>query len=119
MAKVAITCNGADERSIFPIFVLGSAAVAGGDDVALFSEPEAARGVVKGTLENINAKAKGWSDVMGLLEGFQILGGRILLCELAFGVKGIKREDLREGVEVVDAPTFLNKVRDAQLAFCC
>lgn len=117
MAKVAITCNGADERSIFPAFVLGSAAVAGGDDVVLFFEPEGAPALVKGALENINAKAKGWSDLMGLLEGFQVLGGKILLCELAFGVKGIKREDLREGVEVVDAPSFLNEVRDAQLTF--
>lgn len=117
MAKVAITCNGADERSIFPTFVLGSAAVAGGDDVVLFFEPEGAPALVKGALEDLNKKAKGWSDLMGLLEGFQTLGGRILLCELAFGVKGIRREDLREGVEVVDAPTFLNEVKDAQLTF--
>ncbi|MFP3879775.1 MAG: DsrE/DsrF/DrsH-like family protein [Dehalococcoidia bacterium] len=117
MAKVAITVNGADERSIFPTFVLGSAAVAGGDDVVLFFEPDGAPALVKGALENINSQAKGWSDLMGLLEGFQILGGRIMLCELAFGVKGIKREDLREGVEVVDAPTFLDEARDAQLTF--
>lgn len=117
MGKVAITCNGSDERSIFPTFVLGAAAVAGGDDVVLFFEPEAAPALVKGAMEELNAKAKGWSDLMGLLDGFQILGGRILLCELAFGVKGINRDDLREGVEVVDAPTFLNAVSDAQLTF--
>ena len=117
MAKVAITVNGAEERNIFPTFVLGSAAVAGGDDVILFIEPEGAPAFVKGALEDLNAKAKGWSDLMGLFEGFQVLGGRMLLCELAFGVKGIKREDLIEGVEVVDAPTFLNEVQDAQLTF--
>jgi len=117
MSKVAITCNGAEERSIFPTFVLPSAAVGGGDDVVLFFEPEAAPTLVKRALENIKAKAKGWSDLMGLLEGFQVPGDRILLCELAYGVKGIKREDLREGIEVVDAPTFLNEVEDAQLTF--
>jgi len=117
MAKMAITCNGADERSIFPTFVLASAAVAGGDDVVLFFEPEGAPALVKGALEDLNSKTKGWSDLMGLLEGFQVLGGRIMLCELAFGVKGIKREDLIDGVEVVDAPTFLNEVGDAQLTF--
>ena len=117
MAKMAITCNGADERSIFPTFVLGSAAVAGGDDVILFFEPEAAPALVKGAFEDLNSKAEGWSDLMGLVEGFEILGGRIMLCELAFGVKGIKKEDLRDGVEVVDAPTFLNEVSDAQLTF--
>ena len=117
MAKMAITCNGADERTIFPTFVLGAAAVAGGDDVVLFFEPEASPALVKGALEDLNSKAEGWSDLMGLLEGFQVLGGRIMLCELAFGVKGINRDDLIEGVEVVDAPTFLDTVSDAQLTF--
>lgn len=115
MAKMAITCNGSEERNIYPTFVLASAAVAGGDDVVVFFEPEGAPALVKGVLENM--KAKGWSDLMVLLEGFQIMGGRILLCELAFGVKDIKREDLREGVQVVDAPTFLSEVEDAQLTF--
>ena len=115
MAKMAITCNGSEERNIYPTFVLASAAVAGGDDVVVFFEPEGAPALVKGVLENM--KAKGWSNLMVLLEGFQVLGGRILLCELAFGVKGIKREDLREGGEIVDAPTFLNEVQDAQLTF--
>lgn len=59
MTKVAITCNGADERNVFPTFVIGSAALAGGDDVVLFLEPEGAPALVKGALENINAKAKG------------------------------------------------------------
>jgi len=115
MAKMAITCNGAEERNIYPTFVLASAAVASGDDVVVFFEPEGSPALVKGVLENM--KAKGWSDLMVLLEGFQIMGGRILLCELAFGVKDIKREDLREGVQVVDASTFLSEVEDAQLTF--
>ncbi|MFP3898881.1 MAG: DsrE/DsrF/DrsH-like family protein [Dehalococcoidia bacterium] len=117
MGKVAMICNGSEEKNIFPALVLAAAAVAGGDDVIMFFEPEAAPALVRGALEALNERAKGWSDLMGLLEGFQVLGGRMLLCELAFGVKGIKREDLREGVEIVDAPTFLNEVRDAQLAF--
>lgn len=117
MGKVAIICNGAEERNVFPAFVLASAAAAGGDDVIVFFEPEGAPALVKGAMEELNAKAKGWSDLMGLLEGFQILGGRILLCELAFAVKGIERDALIDGVQVVDAPTFLNEVADAQLSF--
>jgi predicted peroxiredoxin len=115
VAKTAIICNGADERSIFPTFILASSAVAGGDDVVLFFEPEGAPALVKGMLENM--KVKGMPNLQELVESFQLLGGRILLCELAFGVKDIKREDLREGVEVVDASTFLNTVQDAQLTF--
>jgi predicted peroxiredoxin len=115
VAKTAIICNGADERSIFPTFILASSAVAGGDDVVLFFEPEGAPALVKGVIEDM--KVEGMPNLQELLESFQLLGGRILLCELAFGVKHIKREDLIEGVEVVDASTFLNTVQDAQLSF--
>lgn len=31
---------------------------------------------------------------MGLLAGFEVPGGRTLLCEVRFEVEGIKREDL-------------------------
>ena len=79
MGKVAMICNGYEEKNIFPAFVLAAAAVAGGDDVIMFFEPEAAPALVRGALEALNERAKGWSDLMGLLEGFQVLGGRMLL----------------------------------------
>lgn len=115
MAKTAITCNGAEPSNIFPTFVLASAAAASGDEVVLFFVPGGAPALLKGQLEKI--KAKGMPDLMGLYDGLRTLGGRILLCELALEAKDIKREDLREGVEIVDAPTFLNEVSDAQLTF--
>ena len=52
-----------------------------------------------------------------LVEAFHVLGGRILLCELAFEAKDIKEEDLREGVEIVGATTFLNEIKDATITF--
>jgi len=115
VAKTAITCNSAEPSSIFPTFILGAAAAACGDDVVLFFTPGGSPALVKGEFEKI--KGKGMPDLMELVEGLQVLGGRILLCELAFGANDIKREDLREGVEVVDASTFLNTVQDAQLTF--
>jgi len=115
VAKTAITCNSAEPSSIFPSFILGSAAAACGDEVVLFFTPDGSPALVKGELEKI--KGKGMPELIELVEGLQVLGGRILLCELAFGANDIKREDLREGVEVVDASTFLNTVQDAQLTF--
>ena len=115
MAKVAITCNGAEPANIFPTFVLGSAAAACGDDVVLFFVPGGAPALVKGKLESM--EAKGMPDLAELVEGFQVLGGRILLCELAFGAKDIEEEDLREGVEIVGATTFLAEIKDATITF--
>lgn len=115
MAKVAITCNGAKAESIFPTFVLGSAATACGDDVILFFEPAGAPALVKGKLESM--KAKGMPDLAELVESFQVLGGRILVCELGLGANDIKEEDLRDGVEIVGATTFLNEIKDVNMTF--
>jgi predicted peroxiredoxin len=115
VAKVAITCNGAKAENIFPTFVLGSAATACGDDVILFFEPASAPALVKGKLENM--EAKGMPDLKELVESFQILGGRILLCELGLGANDIKEEDLRDGVEIVGATTFLSEIRDVKMTF--
>jgi predicted peroxiredoxin len=43
-------------------------------------------------------------------------GGRIILCELALENKGIKPEDVREGVEILNAPSFLLDAQGAGLS---
>ena len=113
MAKMAITCNSAEPGSIFPTFILGSAACACGNDVVLFFTPGGAPALVKGELEKM--KGKGMPDLMELYEGLTVLGGRIMMCELGFGAKDIKEEDLREGVEIVGATTFLTEIDDATI----
>ncbi len=115
MGKVSITCNGAEPGTIFPAFILGSAAAACGDDVVLFFTPGGAPALVKGELEKI--KAKGMPDVMELYDGLLTLGGRIIACELAVGAKDIKPEDFREGVEIMGATSFLGEIADAQITF--
>jgi predicted peroxiredoxin len=57
-------------------------------------------------------------EMMDLLEGFQALGGRILICELAFEAKDMKEEELREGTEVVGATTFLTEIQDSTIQLC-
>ncbi|MCK4306932.1 DsrE/DsrF/DrsH-like family protein [candidate division WOR-3 bacterium] len=115
MAKVAITCNGSEPGNVFPPFILGSSAVASGDELVLFFIPGGAPALVKGKMETM--KVKGLPDLVELYEGVRELGGRILVCELALDAKDLKKEDFREGVEIVGATTFLNEIKDATITF--
>lgn len=115
MSKVAMVCNGAESKNLYPAFILGSSAIASGDDLILFFTPGAAPALKKGELEKI--KSKGMPDMADLVEGVTALGGRILLCELAFEAKDMTKEDLRDGVEVVGATTFMAEISDAQITF--
>jgi predicted peroxiredoxin len=115
MSKVAIICNGAEPKNLYPAFILGSSAIASGDDIILFFTPGGAPALKKGELEKI--KGKGMPDMADLVEGVEALGARILLCELAFDAKDITKDELREGVEVVGATTFMAEISDAQITF--
>jgi len=66
-------------------------------------------------LEKITAK--GMPDMADLLEGIEALGARLMLCELAFEAKDMKKEEIRDGVEVVGATTFMSEISDAQVTF--
>jgi len=115
MSKVAMVCNGTEPKNLYPAFILGSSAVASGDDLIIFFTPSAAPALKKGELEKI--KGKGLPDMADLVEGITALGARILLCELAFEAKDMKEDEIREGVEVVGATTFMAEISDAQVTF--
>ena len=122
MATVAITVNGAEAGNIFPAFILGSSAAACGDDVVLFFTPGGAPALVKGQLEKM--KAKGMPDLMELYEGLRVLGGRLIVCELALTAREklvamdvFKEEDFVEGVELMGATSFLGEISGAQITF--
>jgi predicted peroxiredoxin len=115
MTKVAITVNGSAPSNIFPPMILGSAAAGSGDDVTIFCCPGGAPTMVKGELEKISGK--GLPNIVELYNGIRELGGKILVCELALENKDIKREDLREGVEVVGATSFMASIADATISF--
>ncbi len=112
---VAITCNGCEPTNLYPVFVLGSAAAASGDEVILFFTPGAGPALKKGELEKL--QMKGMPDIMELLEGVILLGGRIMLCELALEAKDIKKEELRDDVEICGATSFLGAVKNPCLTF--
>jgi len=115
MSKVAMVCNGSEPKNLYPAFILGSSAIASGDDLILFFTPGGAPALKKGELEKI--KGKGMPDMADLVEGIMALGGRILLCELAFEAKDMTKDELRDDVEVVGATTFMAEISDAQVTF--
>ncbi len=115
MAKVAITVNGSEPGNVFPPFILGSSAAASGDDVVIFFCPGGAPAMVKGEIEKM--EGKGLPELIELYNGVVALGGKIYVCELALDAKDLKKEDLRDGVEIIGATTFINEIKDATLTF--
>jgi predicted peroxiredoxin len=115
MSKVAITVNGSEPVNVFPPFILGSSAVASGDELIIFFCPGGAPAMVKGEIEKM--EGKGLPNLLELYEGVRALGGKIYVCELALEAKDLKKEDLREGVEIVGATTFINEIKDATITF--
>ncbi len=116
MAKMAITVNGAAAANIYPTCILGSSAVASGDEVVLFFCPAGAPVLVKGEMEKLQ-DVKGLPNLIELYNGLVELGAKIYVCELAFEAKDLKKEDLREGIEIVGATTFVNEIKDATITF--
>lgn len=116
MAKMAITCNGSAAPNIYPTCILGSSAAAAGDEVILFFTPGGAPVLVKGEMEKMQ-DVKGLPDLIELYNGMIELGAKIYACELALEAKDLKKEDFREGVEIVGATTFVNEIKDATITF--
>ena len=114
MGKVAITVNGCEPSNVYPAFIIGSSAIASGDDLIIFFTPGGAPALKKGVLENM--KSKGLPDMADLLEGVLGMDGKLYLCELAFEAKDIKPEEIIEGVKVVGATTFVCDAVGADLS---
>ena len=117
VSKMVIMCNHADADSIMAALVMGAAAAATGEQVLMFFQPGAARALVKGELEKFQG-LEGMPDPIDLYDSIQVLDGRFILCELGLPNKGIKEEDLREGVEIMMASSFLFDAEGAVATYC-
>ncbi|MCK5688051.1 DsrE/DsrF/DrsH-like family protein [Myxococcota bacterium] len=111
MGMVAITCNGSAPHNLYPTFIMASAAAALGDEVLLFFTPSSCLALKKGFLETL--KGKGKPDMADLLKGMAKLNVRLVVCALGLDVHDLKMEDLREGVEIMGATSFMDIIRDA------
>jgi predicted peroxiredoxin len=113
--KAVIICNHDDAGSVFPTLIMSTSAAAIGDEVITFFCPGGAQALVKGELEKMRGK-KGLPDPVELYETLLQEGGRVILCELALEAKGIDVDELREGVEILNAPAFLLDAQGAGLS---
>lgn len=112
--KTVVICNNADS-GIFPTLIMSTSAIAIGDDVITFFCPGGASALLKGELEKLRGK-KGLPDPVDLYDTLVAEGGRVILCELALEAKGINVEDLRDGVEILNAPAFLMEAEGADMS---
>jgi predicted peroxiredoxin len=116
-SKMVVVCNHADAPHVMPTLIMGASGASLGDDVMLFFCPGGANALVKGELEKIREKKlKGLPDPVQLYDDILSEGGRVILCELALENKGIDVEDVREGVEILNAPSFLLDAQGAGLS---
>ena len=115
--KMVIVCNHADAPHVMPTLILGASGAAIDNDVMLFFTPGGANALLKGELEKIREMhLKGLPDPVQLYDDILAENGRIILCELALENKGIAVEDLRDGVEILNAPSFLLDAQGAGLS---
>jgi predicted peroxiredoxin len=113
---MVVVLNHDDAQSVMAALVMGAAIASSGDQVLMFIQPGGAKILAKGELEKFQG-LKGQPDPLHLFESIQVLDGRFILCELGLPIHDIKEEDLREGVEVMMASTFMFECEDAKLSF--
>jgi predicted peroxiredoxin len=117
MGKVSITINGSEVKNIYPAVTIGVSAAASGDEVIFFILPSGLPAFLKGGIEKLEKEAKNLPELGEMMEGLKMLGARILICELGFGVHGKEEDDLIEGCEVVGATTFVAEAQGSDLTF--
>ncbi len=116
--KMVVVCNHADAPHVMPTLIMSASGVGIGDDVLVFFCPGGANALLKGELEKIrDMHLKGLPDPVKLYDDIVSEGGRVILCELALENKGIQAGDVREGVEILNAPAFLLEAQGAGLSF--
>jgi predicted peroxiredoxin len=116
IAKMVVVLNHDDAQSVMAALVMGAAIASSGDQVLMFVQPGGAKVLAKGELEKFQG-LKGQPDPIHLYDSIQVLDGRFILCELGLPIHDIQKEDLREGVEVMMASTFMFECEDAKLSF--
>jgi predicted peroxiredoxin len=115
--KMVVVCNHADAPHVMPTMIMAASGVSIGNDVLMFFCPGGAQVLVKGELEKIrDMKLKGLPDPVELYDTIVAEGGKVILCELALENKGIDPADVRDGVEIMNAPSFLLEADGAGLS---
>jgi predicted peroxiredoxin len=116
IGKMVVLINHDDEQSVMGALVMAAAIAATGEQPLMFFQPGAAKVLVKGELEKFQG-LKGQPDPIDLFDAIQVLEGRIILCELGLPIWDIEKEELREGIEIMMASTFLFEAEGSLMTF--
>jgi len=116
IGKMVVVMNHDDATSVMAALVMSAAIASSGEQVLVFVQPGAAKVLVSGELEKFQG-LMGQPDPIHLYDSIQVLDGRFILCELGMPIHDIKKEDLREGVEVMMASSFMFECEGAKLSF--
>ena len=112
--KNVIICTSGDdnpEKATLP-FVIATAAQATDVEVVMILQSNAVVLSKKGEAEKINAK--GLIPVKDLITTYVDFGGKLLLCSPCLKERGIVKDDLIEGTEIIAAGTVVSEVLSAK-----
>ncbi|HLD94002.1 MAG TPA: hypothetical protein VI703_07365 [Anaerolineales bacterium] len=116
LGKMVVVLNHDDAHSVLASLVMAASIATSGEQVLFFVQPGGAQMLAKGELEKYQNQ-KGQPDPIHLYESIRTLDGRFILCELGLDICDIKKEDLREGAEVMMASSFMFEIEGAKLSF--
>lgn len=116
LGKMVVVLNHDDANSVLASLVMAASIATSGEQVLFFVQPGGGRVLALGELEKFR-NLKGQPDPVHLYDSIRTLDGRFILCELGLNIHDIKKEDLREGVEVMMASSFMFEIEGAKLSF--
>jgi predicted peroxiredoxin len=116
LGKMVVVLNHDDGNAVLASLVMAASIATSGEQVMFFVQPGGAKVLAKGELEKFQ-NLKGQPDPIHLYESIRTLEGRFILCELGLDICDIKKDDLREGVEVMMASSFMFEIEGAKLSF--
>ena len=116
LGKMVVVLNHEDANSVLASLVMAASIATSGEQVLFFVQPGGAKMLANGALEKYQG-LRGQPDPIHLYESIRTLDGRFILCELGLDICDIKKEDLREGVEVMMASSFMFEIEGAKLSF--
>jgi predicted peroxiredoxin len=115
-SKMVVICNHDDAGSVMPTLIMGSSGATLDYEVKLFFTPGGSKALLKGEIEKFRGM-KGLPDPVKLYNDILAMGGEIVLCELALGAKDIDPANVREGVRIMNAPSFLLQADGATMTY--
>ncbi len=109
---VIMATHGPEDPELATIpFVMGSAALASDVDAVIGFQAEAVRLMQKGQAEKV--QAPDFPALPDLIEAFQDLGGKLLVCSPSLTGRRLTEDDLVEGAEICAAGRFVAEITSA------